>query len=144
MKQDKKLPYYELTGTILNCCFEVMKELGAGFLEKVYKNALLIAMRQKGLEVETEQPFEVIFRGKSIGRYYADLVVGKTVIVELKCCESLVREHQAQLFNYLKVSQLPIGLLVNFRHRKLEWKRLQGNEDFSMALEETLEKSIAY
>ena len=88
-------------------------------------------MRQKGLEVEVERPFEVMFRGKVIGRYHADLVVGQTVIVELKCCESLVREHQAQLFNYLKVSQLTIGLLVNFRHRKLEWKRLQSNEDFS-------------
>ena len=56
--------------------------------------------------------------------YNADLVVGQTGIVELKCCEILVREHQAQLFNYLKVSSLPVGLLVNFRHRKLDWKRL--------------------
>ena len=55
MELDKKLPYFELTGTILNCCFEVMKELGPGFLEKVYKNALLIAMKQKGLQVEVEQ-----------------------------------------------------------------------------------------
>lgn len=132
MEANKKLPYFELTGTILNCCFEVMNELGSGFLEKVYKNALLIAMRQKGLVIEVEQPLEVIFRGQVIGRYNAGLVVERTVIVELKCCESLVREHQAQLFNYLNVSQLPIGLLVNFRHKKLEWKRVQSNEDFSM------------
>ena len=85
MELDKKLPYFELTGTILNCCFEVMKELGPGFLERVYKNALLIAMKQKGLQVEVEQGFEVIFRGKVIGRYCADLVVEQTVIVELKC-----------------------------------------------------------
>ncbi len=85
MEEDKKLPYNELTGTILNCCFEVMNELGPGFQERVYKNALLIAMRQKGLEVEVERPFEVMFRGNLIGRYRADLVVGKTVIVELKC-----------------------------------------------------------
>ena len=128
MEQDKKLPYFELSGSILNCCFEVMKELGPGFLEGVYKNALLITMRQKGLKVELEQSFEVVFRDKVVGRYNADLVVGQTVIVELKCCESLVREHQAQLFNYLKVSSLPVGLLVNFRHRKLDWKRLQSNE----------------
>lgn len=128
MEEDKKLPYFELTGGILNCCFEVMRELGPGFLEGVYKNALLIAMRQKGLQVDVEKPFEVVFRDKVVGRYNADLVVGQTVIVELKCCESLVREHQAQLFNYLKVSSLPVGLLVNFRHRKLDWKRLQSNE----------------
>ncbi|MGH2611824.1 MAG: GxxExxY protein [Rhabdochlamydiaceae bacterium] len=118
------LPHSELTRTILSNCFEVMKELGPGFLERVYKNALLIAMREKGLQIETEKPFDVIFRDKVIGRYSADLIVEKTVIIELKCCENLVREHQAQLFNYLKVSKLPIGLLINFQRRKLEYQRL--------------------
>ena len=144
MEQDKELPFSELTSSILGCCFEVMKELGPGFLEKVYKNALLIAMRQRGLQVEVEQAFEVVFRGKLIGRYNADLVVGKTVIIELKCCDSLVREHQAQLFNYLTVSRLPVGLLVNFRRRKLEWKRLQSNEDFFGSAEETSEESVPF
>jgi GxxExxY protein len=60
MEQDRKLPYFELTGSILNCCFEVMKELGPGFLERVYKNALVIAMRQKGLQVEVEQSLEIV------------------------------------------------------------------------------------
>lgn len=104
IKEEKELPYSELTGSILGCCFEVMKELGPGFLERVYKNALLMAMRQKGLQVEVECSYNVIFRGKIIGRYVADLVVNDTVIVELKCCENLIGEHQAQLFNYLKVS----------------------------------------
>jgi GxxExxY protein len=127
--QDKKLPHFELTGSIMNCCFEVMKEVGPGFLENVYKNALLIAMRQKGLQVEVERTFEVMFRDNVVGRYRADLIVEQTVIVELKCCESLGKEQQAQLFNYLKVSQLPVGLLVNFRRGKLEWKRLQNNQE---------------
>lgn len=144
MEQDKKIPYFELTGSVLNCCFEVMRELGPGFLERVYKNALLIAMKQKGLQVEIEQPFEVVFRGNVIGRYSADLVVGQTVIVELKCCESLVSEHQAQLFNYLKVSRLPVGLLVNFRHRKLEWKRLQSNEEFYVSPKEAIEEPVPF
>jgi GxxExxY protein len=130
MKEEKELPHSELTGAILSCCFEVMRELGPGFLERVYKNALLMAMRQKGLEVDVERPYEVVFRGKVMGRYNADLVVGQTVIVELKCCDKLISEHQAQLFNYQKVSGLPIGLLVNFRRRKLEWKRLQSNEEY--------------
>ncbi len=101
-------------------------------------------MRQKNLEVEVEQPFEVMFRGKVIGRYFADLIVGKTVIVELKCCERLINEHQAQLFNYLKVSQLPIGLLVNFRHNKLVWKRLQSNEDITINQKDIAEESVTY
>jgi GxxExxY protein len=128
IKEEKELPHSELTRSILGCCFEVMRELGPGFLEKVYKNALLMAMRQKGLQVEVERSYNVVFRGKIIGRYVADLVVNDTVIVELKCCEKLIGEHQAQLFNYLKVSGLPVGLLVNFRRRKLDWKRLQSNE----------------
>ena len=134
-KDEENLPHHELTRAILGCCFEVMNELGPGFLERLYKNALLLAMREKNLQVETEKPFEVVFRNKVIGRYNADLVVEKKVIVELKCCESLVREHQAQVFNYLRVSGLPIGLLVNFRHRKLEYQRLhQQEEDVEQAL----------
>ena len=128
-KIKRELPHSEITETILGCCFEVMRELGPGFQERIYKNALLMAMKQRGLQVEVEQPFEVVFRDKVIGRYSADLAVGKTVIVELKCCECLIREHQAQLFNYLKVSKYPIGLLINFQHRKLEYKRLHGEEE---------------
>jgi GxxExxY protein len=141
IKEEKELPHSELTGAILGCCFEVMRELGPGFLEKVYRNALFIAMRQKGLQVELEKSYEVIFRGKIVGQYYADLVVNQTVIVELKCLDKLVPENQAQVFNYLKVSSLPVGLLVNFQHRKLEWKRLQSNEKH-FDLEEFLEKSL--
>jgi len=140
-KRENHLPHFELTSAILGCCFEVMKELGPGFQERVYKNALLIAMKQKGLQVEIEKPFEVIFRDKLIGRYSADLVVEKTVIVELKCCECLIREHQAQLFNYLKVSELPIGLLINFRRRKLEYQRLHRSEEFESE-DEITEESI--
>lgn len=143
IEQDKKLPHFELTGIILSCCFEVMKELGPGFLENVYKNALLIALRQKGVQVEVEQPFEVVFRGNVVGRYRADLIVEQTVIVELKCCENLGKEHQAQLFNYLKVSQLPIGLLVNFRRGKLEWKRLQNNQECIVDME-MVEEPISF
>lgn len=129
IKEEKELLHSDLTRTILGCCFEVMGELGPGFLERVYKNALFIAMMHKGLQVDTERSYEVIFRGKIVGRYAADLVVNNTVIIELKCCENLISEHQAQLFNYLKVSGLSVGLLVNFRRRKLEWKRLQNNEE---------------
>ncbi len=141
MEKEKKLSHFELTGSILNCCFEVMKELGPGFVESIYKNALLIAMRQKGFQVEVERSFEVMFRGIVIGRYRTDLIVAQTVVVELKCCESLVREHQAQLFNYLKVSRLPVGLLVNFYRGKLEWKRLQSNDE---SIEEPVEESVPF
>ena len=143
-EKETDLPYFELTGEILSCCFEVMKELGPGFQERIYKNALLIVIKERGLQVETEQPFEVTFRGRIIGRYSADLVVEKTAIIELKCCESLIREHQAQLFNYLKVSNLPIGLLVNFKRRKLEYKRLHGAEICDELKEAVIEEPILF
>ncbi len=101
-----------------------MNELGSGFLESVYKNALYILIKEQGLKIEVEKRFEVIFRGTRIGVYIADLIVEGKVIVELKCCESLLGEHQAQIINYLKVSGMSIGLLVNFGRRKLEYKRL--------------------
>lgn len=122
--QDDQPLYQELTETILGCCFDVMNELGVGFLESVYKNALLIALKEKGLKVEVEKRFQVMFRERKIGLYIADLVVEGKVIIELKCCESLLGEHQAQLINYLKVSSILVGLLVNFRKRKLEYKRV--------------------
>lgn len=134
------LPHSEMTGEILSSCFEVMKELGPGFQERVYKNALLIVMKQRGLQVETEKLYEVAFRGKTIGRYNADLVVENTIVIELKCCERLIGEHQAQLFNYLKVSQLPVGLLINFRRRKLEYKRLHGKEICDELEDESIEE----
>jgi len=123
-KQYDHLPHASLTGNILNCCFEVMNELGCGFLESVYKNTLLLALQQRGLNVQTEKSFEVYFRGQKVGQYFADLVVEETVVIELKCCKSLLPEHQAQTINYLAAAKLPVGLLVNFGHRDLEYKRV--------------------
>jgi len=131
--QDNNHPlYFELTQVILGCCFEVMNELGSGFLESVYKNALFIAIKDKGLKLEAEKRFEVIFGGKKVGLYIADLIVERSVIIELKCCESLLGEHQAQLINYLKVSDISVGLLVNFGKRRIEYKRLH-NPDYPAA-----------
>jgi GxxExxY protein len=121
---DPKLPYHQLSSTILGSCFEVMNDLGIGFLETVYKNALFVALKTKGLLVETEKPFEVYFKGQIVGFYKADIVVENFILVELKCCKSLLPEHQAQIINYLATSRLPVGLLVNFNKKQLEYKRL--------------------
>jgi GxxExxY protein len=118
------LPYSQLSSAILGSCFEVINELGIGFLESVYKNALFIALREKGLFVETEKSFEVYYKSKKVGLYKADIVVENLIVVELKCCKSLLPEHQAQLINYLVASNLPVGLLVNFNNKQLDYKRL--------------------
>jgi len=118
------LPHANITSLILNSCFEVMNELGAGFLESVYKNALIISLQEKGMLIGVEQSFEVYFREQKVGLYRADLVVQGTVIIELKCCKCLLPEHQAQAINYLKAANIPVGLLVNFGNREIEYKRL--------------------
>ncbi len=120
----KTLLYADITEKILEAAFEVSKELGAGFLESVYKNAMVIALRAKGLVVEVEKPISVIFRGQSVGQFFADLFVENKVIVEIKAVSALAPEHSAQTINYLKATGIEVGLLINFGRPKIEYKRL--------------------
>ena len=113
----------ELTYLINGAIFEVNRELGAGFLEKVYENALLVELNERGLKVECQVPIKVKYKGKEVGEYYADIVVENQVILEIKAVDSLQKIHEAQLLNYLKATGYKIGLLVNFAHPKAEIKR---------------------
>lgn len=119
------LPHRELTSEILDACFETMNELGPGFVESVYQNALLIALRQKGLAAQAQVPLAVTFRGQVVGEFVADIVVESKVIVELKAVRQLAPEHVAQTINYLNASGIEVGLLVNFGNSRLEWRRLR-------------------
>jgi GxxExxY protein len=118
------LLHADITEKILAAAFEVSKELGSGFLESVYKNAMVIALGAKGLKVETERPISVEFRGQSVGQFCADLFVDGKVIVELKAVSTLAPEHSAQTINYLKATGIEVGLLINFGRPKVEYKRL--------------------
>ena len=109
---------------LINCAiFEVNRELRAGFLEKVYENALLIELISRGLKSENQVPIKVKYKGTEVGEYYADIVVENQVILELKAVDSLQKIHEAQLLNYLKATGYKIGILVNFAHPKAEIKR---------------------
>src|SRR4030042_4638270 len=122
--QDKGLMHEDLTGAILGCAFEVINELGAGFLESVYEKALLLALRQKGLLAISQHPVRVMFRGECVGDFYADIFVEEKVIVELKAVKTIVPEHQAQIINYLNATGIEVGLLIKLGNPKLEYKRL--------------------
>ena len=113
----------ELTRTIIGCAFEVINELGSGFLESVYENAMVLALSEAGLNVNSQVPVPVTFRGKRVGDSYADLLVDGKVIVELKALKALAPEHQAQIINYLNATGIEVGLLINFGNPKLELKR---------------------
>lgn len=116
--------YDELTQKILAACFEVSRELGAGFLESVYEKALFVALKEKGLKAVCQVPLKVKFRGVIVGEFYADILVEDKVLIELKAVSRIIGEHKAQVINYLKATGIEIGLLVNFGNAKLEYYRL--------------------
>jgi GxxExxY protein len=114
----------KLTYTINGAVFEVNKVLGAGFLEKVYENALLIELRSQGLRADSQVPIKVYYKDELVGEYIADILVEGKVILELKTVERLEKIHEAQLLNYLRATGIKIGILVNFKHAKAEIKRM--------------------
>ena len=112
----------ELTSTIIRCFYNVYNKLGYGFLEKVYENALMIELDKNGLFVEKQKPIQVFYDDQVVGMYFADLVVENIIILELKATASLCQEHEFQLINYLKATDIDLGLLLNFG-KKPEVKR---------------------
>ena len=114
----------QITEKILAACFDVINELGIGFLESVYEKALVIALRDRGLSVATQRPVPVYFRGQNVGEFYPDLIVEEKIVLELKAVKSLAPEHMAQVINYLRGTRLQTALLINFGKQKLEYRRL--------------------
>jgi GxxExxY protein len=104
----------EDTDRVISCCFKVHQTLGAGFLEKIYENALVFELARNGLNVRQQVPVSVKYEGLVVGEYLADILVNERVICELKACEFLARIHEVQLVNYLAATGLEVGLLINF------------------------------
>ena len=130
--QDSRLKHEAITKSVIGCAFEVVNELGAGFLESVYEKALLLALRQKGLSAIPQHAVKVMFRGECVGDFYADIFVDGKVLVELKAVKAIAPEHQAQIINYLNATGIEVGLLINFGNPKLEYKRFTRNKDMNM------------
>ncbi len=112
----------DITKKIISAFYKVYNTLGYGFLEKVYENALFIELTAMGLLVAKQKQIQVYYEGKEVGEYFADLTVENCVIVELKAAESLCEEHEFQLINYLKATEIEVGLLLNFG-KKPHFKR---------------------
>jgi GxxExxY protein len=118
----------DLTDSIIKTYYDVYNELGYGFLEKVYQHAMYLELKRIGFAVEAQKQIKVHFRGIVVGEYYADLIVDQTVILELKASEVLVYENELQLLNYLRATDIEIGLLLNFGKRP-EFKRMIFTND---------------
>lgn len=108
------LLHKEITDKIIKAFYKVYNELGFGFLEKVYENALFIELESMGLICEKQKPINVFYEDHKVGSYFADLIVENKIILELKAAEFLIEEHELQLINYLKATEIEVGLLLNF------------------------------
>jgi len=132
--EKKKLILEELTDRIIKACINVHTQLGPGFLESIYHKALEIELKKQGLEFETEEEYKILYDGIEVGTHRLDLLVEDAVIVELKTVEEMHNKYYAQLRSYLKATNKPVGLLVNFADFKVDVRRVelkrQGEKKF--------------
>lgn len=111
---------YETVG----CAFEVLNQLGSGLLEKPYENAMVVEFRIRKIPFVQQQNFPVIYKTVKVGEYIPDLVAFNSVIVDTKVITQISNIERAQMLNYLKITKLKVGLIINFKHSKLEWERI--------------------
>jgi GxxExxY protein len=114
IEADNNYIHSDLTDKIIGRAYEVYKQLGHGFTEKVYENAMMIKLPQKGLDVVQQAPIKVYFEDKLVGEYFADILVNNKVVLEFKAVSALSKAHKVQLVNYLKATDIKVGLLINF------------------------------
>jgi GxxExxY protein len=119
----------DLSKKIMKAYYNVYNNLGHGFLGKVYEKAMIIELKKQGLECETQKPIDMFYDKICIGSYFADIIVENKVIIELKACEYLIEKYEIQLVNYLKATEIEVGLLLNFR-KEVEYKRKVLSNDF--------------
>ncbi len=134
MKTDQKntefeeYPHAELTGKVIGVFYDVYNELGFGFAEEVYHQAMVLALREAKFQIESKAKIPVYFRGRAIANYEADILVEGVLILELKAASALDSAHEAQLLNYLRATDIELGLLLNFGTKPTVRRRIFDNE----------------
>ncbi len=129
MDNGENRKHSQVTEKIIRAFYNVYNRLGYGFLEKVYERSLAIELIKLGMDVRQQVPIKVYYESEEVGVYFADLIVNDLVIVELKAAKGLIEEHEAQLTNYLRASEIEVGLLLNFG-QKATFKRKVFNNEF--------------
>ena len=120
--------FKEETDEIIAAFYEVYNSLGYGFLERVYQNALYQELMRRGFKCEAQHKIKVYFKGHEVGEYFADLLVNGHIILELKAVDSICNEHELQLINYLKATEIEVGLLLNFGEKPQVRRKLFTND----------------
>lgn len=123
-KNDGKIVYKELSYKIIGLAMQVHKELGNGFLEKVYENAMMVLIRREGIKALQQAPIKVMFHGEVVGDYFADILVEEKIILELKSVDRIIDAHKAQALNYLKATGMQLAIILNFGKERFEYERL--------------------
>jgi GxxExxY protein len=121
---EDRILYKDLSYKIVGLAMQAHRELGPGFLEKVYENALMILFEENGIRAQAQYPVKVHFHGRIVGEYIADIVVENSIILELKAQERILQLHRAQTLNYLRATSFRLALLLNFGRSSLEHERL--------------------
>lgn len=114
----------EITFKINGCAMDVLNTIGHGFHEKIYENALALAFEKRGLTFSQQRQYEVLFDGRNVGTFIPDFVVEDRIIVELKTIDRIGNNEKGQVLNYLRASGLNLGIILNFKNAKLDWKRV--------------------
>ena len=127
----------DITQKIIKAFYNVYNTLGYGFLEKVYHNALLIELSKMGFSCHSEFPIDVYYEGSNVGKYFADIIVEGKVIIEITAKEAICEEHEYQLINYLKATDIEIGLLLNFGKNPELKRKIFTNDRKSLNTEHT-------
>jgi GxxExxY protein len=126
--ENQNFKHADITALIIKAYYTVYNKLGYGFLEKVYENAMVIELRKKGFEIKQQHPIKVFYDNLEVGSYYADLIVNNSVIIELKAAEAICEEHEAQITNYLRATDIEVGLLLNFGKTAQYKRKVFSNE----------------
>jgi GxxExxY protein len=117
-------PCKEETHEIIGCAFEALNELGHGLNEKLYENTLVVEFKRRSIAFDQQRRFEVLYKGQYVGEYIPDLIAYGTVVVDAKCIDRITDHERGQMLNYLRITRLPVGLILNFKHAKLEFERV--------------------
>ena len=125
MSTDKEEPIYkEESQRIIGCAMEVHNELGYGFHEKPYERSLVIEFKEQGIPCMPQKTFPILYKGQNVGDYIPDLIVFEKIIVDTKVIAQITDQEIGQMMNYLKITGLRLGYIINFKKPKLEWKRI--------------------
>ena len=121
---DTKLLFKEEVFHIIACAIEVLNTLGHGIIEKPYENALVVEFRLRNIPFRQQPPFDVLYKGQNVGLFVPDLIVFNAIVVDTKAIDRITDHERGLMLNYLRITNLRVGVILNFKRRKLEWERI--------------------